>query len=95
MPHPVRTITVDNGTEFHGYATLEAALATRFYFATPHHAWERGTNENTHGLVRPYLPKRTSLAHLRQTDCTAIARALNQRPRRRLEYRTPEECYVP
>ena len=95
QPHPVRTITVDNGTEFHGYATLEAALATRFYFATPHHAWERGTNENTNGLVRQYLPKRTSLAHLRQTDCTAIARALNQRPRRRLAYRTPEECYVP
>ena len=53
------------------------------------------TNENTNGLVRQYLPKRTSLAHLTQAACTAIARRLNQRPRRRLGYRTPEECYAP
>ena len=52
QPHHVQTITVDNGTEFHDYARLEQATATRFYFATPHHAWERGTNENTNGLVR-------------------------------------------
>jgi IS30 family transposase len=63
QPHPVRTITVDNGTEFHEYAALERATGTAFYFATPHHAWERGTNENTHGLVRQYLPKRQSMAH--------------------------------
>src|SRR5438093_1532817 len=56
QPHPVRSITVDNGTEFHEYAQLERATATQFYFATPHHAWERGTNENTNGLVRQYLP---------------------------------------
>jgi IS30 family transposase len=54
---PVRTITVDNGTEFHGYAAIEQATAAEFYFATPHHAWERGTNENTNGLLRQYLPK--------------------------------------
>ena len=93
QPHPVRTVTVDNGTEFHGYAALEAVTQARFYFATPHHVWERGTNENTNGLVRQYVPKRTSLAHLSQRDCTAIARTLNQRPRKRLGYRTPEECY--
>jgi|SRR6188474_310828 len=91
--HPVHTLTCDNGTEFHGYVKLEAATDIRCYFATPHQAWERGTNENTNGLVRQYLPKRTSLAHLTQRDCTAIARALNQRPRKRLGYRTPEECY--
>lgn len=94
QPHPVHTLTCDNGTEFHGYAKLEAATNVRCYFATPHHAWERGTNENTNGLVRQYLPKRTSLAHLTQRDCNAIARALNQRPRKRLGYRTPEECYA-
>ena len=92
--HPIRTLTLDNGTEFHGYAALEAVTGARVYFATPHHAWERGTNENTNGLVRQYLPKRTSLAHLTQADCTTIARRLNQRPRRRLGYRTPEECYA-
>ena len=95
QPHPVRTITVDNGTEFHDYAALEQATATRFYFATPHHAWERGTNENTNGLLRQYLPKRTSMAHLTQQDCDVIAATLNHRPRKRLGYRTPEECYVP
>jgi len=92
---PVRTITVDNGTEFHGYAAIEQATAAEFYFATPHHAWERGTNENTNGLLRQYLPKRQSMAHLTQADCDRIALKLNRRPRKRLGYRTPEECYVP
>jgi IS30 family transposase len=95
QPHPVRTITVDNGTEFHAYAQLEQATAARFYFATPHHAWERGTNENTNGLVRQYLPKRQSMAHLTQHECNRIAAKLNRRPRKRLGYRTPEECYAP
>src|SRR6266545_650551 len=93
-PQPVRTITVDNGTEFHEYARLERATATRFYFATPHHAWERGTNENTNGLVRQYLPKRQSMAHLTQHECNRIAAKLNRRPRKRLGYRTPEKCYA-
>ena len=95
QPRPVYTVTVDNGTEFHEYATLEQATATRFYFATPHHAWERGTNENTNGLLRQYLPKRHSMARLTQHDCHQIAAKLNRRPRKRLGYRTPEECYVP
>lgn len=94
QPHPVRTITVDNGTEFHEYAALERVVAARFYFATPHHAWERGTNENTNGLLRQYLPKRQSMAHLTQPDCHRIATRLNRRPRKRLGYRTPEECYA-
>ncbi len=94
QPHPVRTITADNGTEFHGYAAIERATGTQFYFATPHHAWERGINENTNGLIRQYLPKGTSMARLTQHDCNAIARQLNRRPRKRLGFRTPEECYV-
>jgi IS30 family transposase len=80
--------------EFHGYADLEAVTTARCYFATPHHAWERGTNENTNGLVRQYVPKRANMAHLTQQDCTASARTLNHRPRKRLGYRTPEECYA-
>ena len=94
QPRPVRTITVDNGTEFHDYAKLERATGARFYFATPHYAWERGTNENTNGLVRQYLPKRQTMAHLTQHDCNRIAAKLNRRPRKRLGYRTPEECYA-
>ncbi len=95
QPRAVRTITADNGTEFHGYPAIEQATGTRFYFATPHHAWERGTNENTNGLIRQCLPKGQSMKHLTQHHCNAIARQLNQRPRKRLGYRTPEECYEP
>ena len=95
QPRAVRTVTADNGTEFHDYATIERRTGTRFYFATPHHAWERGTNENTNGLIRQYLPKGQSMKHLTQQDCNAIARQLNRRPRKRLGFRTPEECYEP
>ena len=90
----VVTITSDNGTEFHSYKQIEEATGVEFYFATPHHAWERGTNENTNGLIRQYLPKRTSMAHVTQDDCDAVAAKLNSRPRKRLGYKTPEECYA-
>lgn len=92
-PHPVRTLTSDNGVEFHGYKQLEEALGATVYFATPHHAWERGTNENTNGLLRQYLPKGTPLGALTQQQCAALAAKLNHRPRRRLRYRTPHEVY--
>lgn len=92
-PIPVRTITADNGTEFHGYKDIEAATGAKFFFATPHHSWERGTSENTNGLIRQYLPKRTSMAHVTQHLCSSIARRLNNRPRKRLHYLTPQECY--
>ncbi|MFA6045683.1 MAG: IS30 family transposase [Phycisphaerales bacterium] len=95
QPRPVRTITLDNGTEFHSYKALEATVDARCYFATPHHAWERGTNENTNGLIRQYLKKRHSMEHLTQADCQRIADRLNRRPRKRLGFRTPEEVYVP
>ena len=87
------TITADNGTEFHSYREIETATGAAFYFATPHHAWERGSCENANGLLRQYLPKRTSMAHVTQDHCDAIAARLNSRPRKRLGFRTPEECY--
>jgi transposase, IS30 family len=92
-PHPVRTITTDNGVEFHGYRDVERELDTTVYFATPHHAWERGTSENTNGLIRQYLPKGTHLGHLTQADCDRIAAKLNARPRKRLGFRTPHQIY--
>lgn len=90
----VATITADNGTEFHSYADIEAVTGVPFYFATPHHSWGRGTNENTNGPIRQYLPKRTSMAHVDQAGLEAIAKRLNTRPRKRLGFRTPEECHV-
>ena len=94
QPERFRSITADNGTEFHSYKLIEDATDVPFYFATPHHSWERGTNENTNGLIRQYLPKRTSMAHITQVDLEVIARKLNTRPRKRLGFRTPEECYA-
>jgi IS30 family transposase len=87
------TITSDNGTEFHNYQRIEAQTSALFYFARPYHSWERGTNENANGLIRQYLPKGTSMAKLTQQQCNAIARTLNTRPRKRLGFRTPLECY--
>lgn len=89
----VKTITADNGTEFHMYKQLEEQLGTRVYFANPHHAWERGTNENTNGLIRQYLPKGTNLKNLNQKQCARIAEQLNNRPRLRLGFKTPNEVY--
>src|SRR5512142_576330 len=85
-----KTITADNGTEVHGYKHLEKQTGVTFYFATPHHSWERGTNENTNGLIRQYLPKGMSMANISQWDCNTIARRLNTRPRKRLPYKTQQ-----
>lgn len=89
----VKTITADNGGEFHGYRGIEQALETSVYFAQPHHAWERGTNENTNGLIRQYLPKGTALDDLTQAKCNKIADKLNNRPRKRHGFKTPNEIY--
>ena len=93
--HPGRfaSITADNGTEFHAYKDLEAATGVPFYFATPHHSWERGTNENTNGLLRQYLPKGQSMEPLTQRRCDQIAHHLNERPRKRYDYKTPNQCF--
>lgn len=91
--HPgfFKTITADNGTEFHSYLDIERVTGVTVYFATPYHSWERGTNENTNGLIRQYLPKRLSMKCLTQARCNKIARKLNNRPRERYDFTTPLE----
>ena len=89
-----KTITVDNGTEFHGYRDIERATGTTFYFATPYHSWERGTNENTIGLIRQYIPKRSSMRNLSQARCAEIALRLNNRPRKRHGFLSPIEVFA-
>jgi len=93
-PGRVKTITADNGTEFHWYGQIEAASPVKFYFATPHHSWERGTNENTNGLIRQYLPKGKTMSRVRQSKCDLIADKLNNRPRKRHGYKTPNQCFL-
>jgi len=88
-----KTITADNGTEFHQYKKVEKACNLKFYFATPYHSWERGSNENVNGLIRQYLPKIESMKNVTQVQCNRIAGDLNTRPRKRYDYKTPEEVY--
>lgn len=92
-PGRIKTITADNGTEFHGYKNIELATGIKFYFANPHHSWERGTNENTNGLIRQYIPKSECMAVVSQHQCNSIANKLNSRPRKTLGFRTPKECF--
>jgi transposase, IS30 family len=94
MGGKVKTITLDNGTEFHDYKSVEECFKVKFYFATPYHSWERGTNENTNGLVRQYLPKGMCFKNLTQAECDRIADKLNNRPRERLGFRTPAEVFA-
>lgn len=85
----IRSLTMDNGKEFSGHETVSAILQTKVYFAHPYASWERGSNENTNGLIRQYLPKGTSLKKLDMTLCKAIEWKLNTRPRKRLGFAAP------
>lgn len=86
---PFKTITWDNGTEFHGYRRIEEATGVQCFFAYPHHPWERGSNENFNGLARQYFRKGRSLTRRRQSDCDQVAAKLNSRPRKRYGFKTP------
>lgn len=89
----VHTITVDNGKEFCEHEQIAAALQTRIYFAHPYRSWERGLNENTNGLVRQYFPKKSDFAAITNADLKRVAELLNNRPRKTLGYRTPNEVF--
>jgi IS30 family transposase len=94
VPETIRkTLTYDRGKEMAHHKQLEANLDLTVYFADPHAPWQRGSNENTNGLVRQYLPKGTDLSPYSQADLTEIANNLNTRPRKKLGFFTPEEIY--
>ena len=91
LPEVVRrTTTLDNGRENHLHYQLQA-LGMQTYFADPYSSWQRGTNENTNGLLRRYLPKKTSFIPLTQEELDEIVWEINNRPRKVLHYRTPFE----
>ncbi|MBM3150904.1 MAG: IS30 family transposase [Chloroflexi bacterium] len=89
----VFTITGDNGKEFANHAQIAAVLKIAFYFAHPYSAWERGTNENTNGLIRQYFPKNTNFSDTTFKEALAVADKLNQRPRKCLDFLTPFEVF--
>lgn len=87
------TVTADNGSEFHDYKRVEKLTGSEFYFANSYASWERGTCENTNGLIRQYLPKNKTMVGVSQWECNRIAKRLNQRPRKILHYKSPEELF--
>jgi len=86
---PVHTITCDNGKEFAGHEKIAKELAAAVYFAHPYSSWERGTNENTNGLIRQYFPKNTNFLDLTQEDISFVEHRLNTRPRKCLSFKSP------
>jgi IS30 family transposase len=84
IPHPVHTITYDNGLEFAAHEKISDALNSKAYFATPYHSWERGLNEHTNGLIRQYLPKKFDFKNVSNDEIQEIENKLNHRPRKEL-----------
>jgi IS30 family transposase len=95
LPYKERvfTITYDNGREFCLHEKVNEALGCKSYFAKPYHSWERGTNENTNGLIRQYLPKGEDLRKVKPEQLERIMNELNTRPRRVIKFRTPQAVW--
>jgi transposase, IS30 family len=96
----VKSITYDNGVQFNKHEDTQQKLSKHIqnkeftiYFAFPYHSWERGTNENTNGLIRKYYPKKTPFKDITQKDLDKTVKLINNRPRKRLNYLTPHEVF--
>jgi len=89
----LHTITSDNGKEFARHQELSDELEIEYYFAHPYASWERGTNENTNGLIRQYFPKKTNFLEVTDEEVEHVMNRLNHRPRKSLGYLTPDEVF--
>ena len=88
-----KTITFDNGIEFSAWENIEKKTNMKIYFAYPYHSWERGTNENTNGLIRQYFPKKYDFNLISPKELDYVVQKLNNRPRKRLKFRTPKDVF--
>jgi transposase, IS30 family len=88
-----RSITYDNGAENYEHLTLNDDFGLTSYFCEPYHSWEKGTVENTNGLIRRFIPKQTNLSHLSLSHIVQLENWLNDRPRKILNYQTPREAF--
>lgn len=90
----VLTITFDNGKEFAGHEKIAKVLKADCYFADPYSSWQRGSNENLNGLVRQYFPKKsTDFTQVTDAEIAEVERKLNNRPRKRLGWKTPAQVF--
>ena len=89
----IKTLTFDNGKEFAGHEEIAALIGAKVYFAHPGHPGERGTNENTNGLIREYLPKGVDFRKITNNEVQRVVERLNNRPRKCLGFRTPREVF--
>lgn len=89
----IRSITTDNGTEFACHEMISRSLGVKVYFADPYSSWQKGGIENANGLARQYIPKSETFEHVSHQQITKYSRKLNMRPRKKLKFRTPQECF--
>lgn len=89
----IRSITYDNGSENALHYVINKQLGTKSYFCQPYHSWEKGTVENTNGLIRRYFPKKTDFSQVSPQRIKQVENALNNRPRKCLGFRTPNEAF--
>lgn len=94
LAHWVKTVTTDNGREFAWHECLDAAIGCTSYFCDPYASWQRGSNENANGLIRQYLPKKRDLSKVTQEEIDMIMERLNNRPRKRLGFKTPNQVFL-
>jgi len=88
------TVTADNGTEFTYHEEVSKALDIKYYFCDPYSSWQRGLNEHTNGLIRQYIPKKSSFENISQEEIVTIANKINHRPRKSLGFKTPFEVFM-
>ena len=93
MHESFETVTCNNGKEFALHEELSSELSAQWYFAHPYHSWERGSCENTNGLIRQYFPRGMNFANLTQEDANRVMDKLNNRPRRCLGFETPNQVF--